>query len=55
MKFIIYYILKLYILYMKSFSNETLTFFFRPPTFWIFSKLHELCGSCRRNPPETLK
>ena len=26
MKYIIYYILKLYVLYMKSFSNETLTF-----------------------------
>ena len=45
---------------MKSFSNETLNFFFSsessgPPIFWIFPKLKELCESCSRNPLETLR
>ena len=43
---------------MKSFSNETLNFFFRKFCFsyildWILPKLYELCESCRRKLLET--
>ena len=48
-----------YILYMKSFSNETLIFFLQKvlfsSTFWILPKLNEFCEPRRKNPLEILE